>query len=87
MMIVDLRKATPCINKNENAESHLRNRVMYIKLPTSQWFILECFHRISGCSNIIIGDHNKTTMLASCIESADISILLHIDDVKLNVNI
>lgn len=52
---------------------------MYVKLPTPQWFVLESFHRISGCSNIIIGDHNKTTMLASCIESTDISIVLHIE--------
>lgn len=57
---------------------------MYVKLPTPQWPVLKCLHCISGCSNVIIGDHDKTTMLAGCIKSANVSILLHFQDKTFN---
>lgn len=63
--------------------TNLWNRVMYVELPAPQWSVLQCFHCIPGCSNVIIGYHNKTTMLAGCVKSADISILLHIPVMKL----
>lgn len=55
---------------------------MYVKLPASQWSVLEGFHCISGSSKIVIRDHNKATMLASCIECANISIVLHMHDMR-----
>ncbi len=56
---------------------YLRDRIVNVQLPSSHQFPLQCFHCIARVADVVVRNHNETSMLALRVHAANRPERLH----------
>lgn len=54
----------------------LGDGVVNVNLSATNHLVLQVLHCILGVANVVIGNHDKATMLALCVHATNLSVLL-----------